>query len=234
MRNRITQLEETVRQQAAGRAAEQANSGDRPASMFELTLAEMDQRAENMREELQLVVQELDGLAISIQATAGNAITLAALDRDFQNIQARYNEAVRNLNQARMNERVEVGAQGQRISVIENANVPQKPSGPKRTKLIAMGILSGGGLAVGFFVLLELLNRAIRRPFELQSKFGIIPLAVIPYMESPRERLIRRGALLGAFLAVLIGVPAALWYIDTQYMPLDILANKVFDRLGLT
>ena len=83
-------------------------------------------------------------------------------------------------------------------------------------------------------MLLELLNRAIRRPFELQSKFGIIPLAVIPYMESPRERMIRRATLIGAFVAVLIGVPAALWYIDTQYMPLDILANKVFDRLGLT
>ena len=82
-------------------------------------------------------------------------------------------------------------------------------------------------------MLLELLNRVIRRPFELQSIFGIIPLAVIPYMESPRERMIRRTALVGAFVAVLIGVPAALWYIDTQYMPLDILANKVFDRLGL-
>ena len=97
-----------------------------------------------------------------------------------------------------------------------------------------MGIMAGGGLAAGFFVLLELLNRAIRRPAELQSKFGIIPLAVVPYMESRRERLIRRSALLAAFVAVLIGVPAALWYVDTQYMPLDVLASKVFNRLGLT
>ena len=100
--------------------------------------------------------------------------------------------------------------------------------------IIAMGVIAGSGLAVGFFVLLELLNRVIRRPAELQAKFGIIPLAVVPYMESRRERMIRRGALLTAFLAVLIGVPAALWYIDTQYMSLDLLANKVLDRLGLT
>jgi capsular polysaccharide biosynthesis protein len=202
--------------------------------MFELTLAEMDQRAASLQEELQSVTGELDALTVSIQATAGNAIALDALERDFQNIQARYNEAVQNLNQARVNERIEVTAQGQRISVIENANVPQDPSGPNRRKIIALGVLAGGGLAAGFFMLLELLNRAIRRPFELQSKFGIIPLAVIPYMESPRERMIRRAALIAAFVAVLIGVPAALWYIDTQYMPLDILANKVFDRLGLT
>ena len=68
----------------------------------------------------------------------------------------------------------------------------------------------------------------------MQSKFGIIPLAVIPYMESRSERRRRRALLVGAFVTVLIGVPAVLYYIDTTYMPLDILANKVFDRLGLT
>jgi hypothetical protein len=205
-----------------------------PATMLDVTLADIDQRVAGLQEELDNVVRELDRLETSIQATAANAIALNALERDFQNIQARYNTAVTNLDQARVNERVEVSAQGQRISVLENANVPQEPTGPNRFKLIAMGIAAGGGLAAGFFILLELLNRAIRRPFELQSKFGIIPLAVIPYMESRRERMIRRAALLSAFLAVLIGVPAALWYIDTQYMPLDVLANKVFDRLGLT
>lgn len=233
LRNRIAQLKETVlaaaSSDAAGKAEEQPE-----ITMFDLTLAEIDQRVLTMEEELASVTKEISTLADSILATAGNAVGLSALERDFDNIQARYNEAVRNLNQARVNERIEVSAQGERISVIENASVPQLPSGPKRFKMIAMGVLAGGGLAVGFFVLLELLNRAIRRPFEIQSKFGIIPLAVIPYMESRREQMIRHTALISAFLAVLIGVPAALWYIDTQYMPLDVLANKVFDRLGLT
>ena len=233
LQNRIQQLKESIAESAA--ASESEEDGEtRPATMLELTLAEMDQRSASLREELTSVNQEVTELNISIQETAGNAISLNALERDFQNIQARYNEAVRNLNTARVNERIEVSAQGERISVIENANVPQEPSGPNRFKLIAMGVAAGGGLAAGFFLLLELLNRAIRRPAELQAKFGIIPLAVVPYMESPRERTLRRAALVSAFLAVLIGVPAALWYIDTQYMPLDILANKVFDRLGLT
>lgn len=233
LRNRIAQMEETIK----ARAPVTDTAGEtpsRPVTMLDLTLAEMDQRLISLRDELSNVNEELDELAVSIQATAGNAITLSALDRDFENIQARYNEALRNLNQARVNERIEVSAQGQRISVIETANVPQEPSGPNRFKMIAAGTAAGLALAVGYFVLLELLNRAIRRPGELQSRFGIVPLAVIPYIESRRERLIRRSALVGAFLAVLIGVPTALWYIDTTYMPLDILANKVFDRLGLT
>lgn len=233
LRNRIEQLKQTIAEKTANASVSETDS-QRPATMFDLTLAEMDQRTATMQDELVSVAAEIDELTLSIQSTAGNAITLDALERDFDNIQARYNEAVANLNLARVNERIEVSAQGQRISVIENASVPQKPSGPNRFKLIAAGVGAGGGLAVGFFVLLELLNRSIRRPFELQAKFGIIPLAVIPYMESRREQMIRRLVLVSAFVAVLIGVPAALWYIDTQYMPLDILANQVFDRLGLT
>ena len=96
----------------------------RPVTMLDLTLAEMDQRIESLQEELLTVSEELEGLATSIQATASNAVILDGLERDFENIQARYNEAVRNLNQARVNERIEVSAQGQRVTVIEGANVP--------------------------------------------------------------------------------------------------------------
>ena len=233
LRKQIAQLQERIGDQAATTSVAE-NESARPVTMFELTLVDMEQRKITLEEELASIVSELDRLETSILATASNAVTLGALERDFENIQMRYNEAVANLNQARVTERIEINAQGQRISVIENATVPQEPSGPNRFKLIAMGIAAGGGLAGGFFALLELLNRVIRRPSELQSKFGILPLAVIPYMESRRERRIRRTALVGAVVAVLIGVPAALWYIDTSYMPLDILANKVFDRLGLT
>lgn len=233
LRNRIEQIEKTIASTAASRPQADVEI-ERPVSVLDLTLADMDQRIESLEEELVTVIEELKSLETSILATASNAVTLNSFERDFENIQARYNEAVSNLNQARVNERIETSAQGQRVTVIENAIVPQVPSGPNRKKLIAAGIGAGVALAVGFFMLLELINRTIRRPFELQSKYGIIPLAVIPYMESSRERFQRRAVLISAFLAVLIGVPAALHYVDTSYMPLDILANKIFDRLGLT
>lgn len=234
LRNQITKVEKTVQGQATGAGAEGDTPKSRAATMMDLTLLEFEQRAEIIRQELQTVVQELEELEESIKATASNAISLDSLERDYASIQARYNEAERNLNQARVNERIEVSAQGQRVSVLEAANVPQDPSGPKRIQLIALGVVAGLGLAVGFFLLLEVLNRSIRRPAELQARYGITPIAVIPYMESGRERFVRRTALASAVLAVVILVPAALYYIDTAYMPLDVLASKIFTRLGLT
>lgn len=227
LRSRIAQLEEKI--EASGVKATQ-----RPATLLELTLADLDQRIRGQRRQLETVQNNLERLEVSIQATAANAIELNALERDFRNIQARYNEAVRSLDRARVNERVEVSAQGQRITMLESPIVPRRPSGPNRTALIATGAAVGLALAVGFFFLLELINRYIRRPGELQNRFGIIPIAVIPYLESQRERRMRRMALLASCVVVMIGVPAGLYYVDTNYMPLDILANRVFNTLGLT
>lgn len=92
----------------------------------------------------------------------------------------------------------------------------------------------GIALAVGYFVLLELLNRTIRRPSEITTRFGITPLATIPYMESRRHRILRRLSKVAVTLIVLTGIPAILWYVDQNYVPLEIVVQKGLERLGLS
>lgn len=229
LRNRMNQLETTV-------SAQLSSSGDgtQQASVLDVSLAELDTRMADLTRSVTETSGELEELRASIEATPSNSIALGALNRDYANTQALYNAAVRNLSEAQMGERIEVTSKGQRVSVLEGANVPNRPSGPNRTKLIAAGVAAGAGLAVGFFVLLELLNRSIRRPSEIISRFGVTPLATIPFMESQTHRWIRRGALITAFVAVLVGVPLALWVIDSQYMPLELLASKIAGKLGFS
>ncbi|MEP6021570.1 MAG: chain length-determining protein [Paracoccaceae bacterium] len=230
-----TQIEQLEAQIGAFSGVDNADTEDPSGvpSILDITLADIDQRLQEVDRDIARTNEELTRLEASISATAANAIALEGLQREYENIQTQYNSAVSDLNQARMGERIEVNSQGQRISVIENASVPQDPSGPGRTKIAASGVGAGLGLAGGFFFLLEFLNRTIRRPTELRSRFGIVPLASIPYMESRRERTMRRTILITAFVAVLISVPAILYYIDTQYMPLELLANKIINRLGI-
>lgn len=228
LRNRIANAERLVESQAV--SGDAGNSGN---SLLDVNLSQIDSRVSMLENERTQANQELEGLAASISATAANAIALGALERDQQNIQARYNAAVASLDQARQVERVETSAQGQRISVIEAASVPSKPSGPNRKKIAMAGIGLGLGLAGGFFVLMELLNSTIRRPAELRARFQVTPLAVIPFIEGRRERRHRQALLLAAILAVVIVIPLGLWGLHTQYMPLDILAQKIVTRLGL-
>lgn len=228
LRNRIEAAERVVQAQIGGTQAEDTGN-----SLLDLNLSQIDSRIEAARSDLTQANTELDSLRDSIASTAANTITLGALERDQANIQARYNAAVANLGEARTAERIETSSRGQRITVVEAANVPSLPSGPNRKKIAAMGVGLGFALAGGFFALMELLNNAIRRPAELRSRFQITPLAVIPYIETRHERRRRQSIGLALILAVLILIPAGLWGLHTQYMPLDILAQKIVNRLGL-
>ena len=229
LQSRIGQLESTVAEQVSG-----AGGNGQQASILDISLAEMDTRMADLTRSISEVSGDLEELRLSIEATPSNSIALGALNRDYKNIQSLYNAAVRNLSEAQMGERIEVTAKGQRVSVLEGDKVRSRPSGPNRTKLIAAGVAAGLGLAGGFFVLLELLNRSIRRPAEIVSRFGVTPLATIPFMESQTHRWVRRGALITTFVAVLVGVPLALWIIDSQYMPLELLASKIVGKLGFS
>jgi uncharacterized protein involved in exopolysaccharide biosynthesis len=202
-------------------------------AMFQATMIEMEGRTTALQTDITRTSEEIDTLQVAISASSGNEIQLSALERDYNNIQNRYNAAVGNFNEARMSERIETTAQGRRITVIENAIIPESPSGPNRPRVAALGAGFGVALAAGFFMLLETLNRSIRRPAELASRFNVVPIMTIPYLENRGRRIMRRLALITTTLIVIIGVPLALWYIDTSYMPLDIFVQKVLSRLGL-
>lgn len=238
LRTLIARLEAAVAAQAGTAqpeegAAEGTEAVSTEQAIFNATLAEIDTRMTLAKEELAATEAELLQLQDAIARSSSNGIQLAALERELDSIQARYTTAENNLNQARMSERVETTAQGQRISVIENASVPTKPAGPNRAKIVALGLGAGLGLSAALFFLLEMLNRTVRRPAELTSRFNVTPLAIIPYMESRGERMRRRIGLTAATLTVMVGVPLGLWYVDSHYLPLDLLVQKGLNRLGL-
>jgi uncharacterized protein involved in exopolysaccharide biosynthesis len=228
---RIKRLESIIAARSSD--SNQANEEQDVQAILDAVLKEADSKIETVRDQIEATTAELEELRKNISRSTTNATQLAELERDFDIIQNRYNSAVSNLNLARMSERIEATAQGQRINVIETASVPQIPSGPNRILIAAIGILSGIGLAVGYFFLLEALNWEIRRPAELTERFKISPMATIPYMESRTEKFLRRGAQLTAMLAVLIGVPILLWYVDTNYLPLEVIVQRSLAKLGL-
>lgn len=235
LKNRVDRLEKVVAnlKNAAVPTSEGAEPVTQEEAYLKATLAEIDNRLEFIRGDIDAAREELEELQLAISRSSANGIELAGLEREYESIQARYNSAVNNLNQAQMDERIEDTGQGQRISVIESANVPTIPAGPNRPKIAILGVAAGIFLAGGYFMLLEFLNRAIRRPAELVNRFNITPITTIPYMESRGRRIVRRSGLVTALLAVLVGVPAVLWYVDTNYLPLEIVVQKGLAKLGL-
>lgn len=229
LRARIAKLEETVvAEQAASTAATNAQTGN---STLDLQLAQFDSQISALEDQRISIVDRLAKLTLTIDQTPANAIALAELQRDHGHIQAQYNSVVDRLAAASTGERIEVTAQGQRISVIEYPVAPAAPTKPDRMMVAAGGTAFGISLGLALVVLLELLNRTVRRPEDLINKLEVWPIATIPYLPTRGEMIRRRIAWSMGVVAILIGVPAAVWAFHTYYLPLDLIAEQVIEKL---
>lgn len=217
----------------AASAGADAQGNDPQLTLYNVTLADIDAQLENIDIESAQIKTDLAALQASIEQTPKNGIALRSLQRDYTNIQSQYNAAVSRLATASMGERIELSSKGQRVTVVENASVPSQPTSPNRPMIAAAGIGGGLALAIGVFILLELLNSTLRRPVEVVKQLGVTPLSTIPYIESASRRRMRRTGQVLLTLAVLVGVPAGLWVIDTQYQPLEILTQRLLDMLPI-
>jgi uncharacterized protein involved in exopolysaccharide biosynthesis len=228
---RIAALETAISAQQA--AAGTALPEDGQLSAFDIQLADIDGQLAFQDARRIEIETRMEELRVSIEATPGNSLILDGLQRDYSNVRSQYDDAVDSRARAETGDTIEALSKGQRISVIEQAIAPREPDSPNRTAVAAAGI--GGGLVLGlaFVVLLELLNRSIRRPVELTARLGITPFGTLPLIRTRREILRRRLIIAAAFALVLVVLPTALWFVQTQIMPLDQLLDQILAQVGL-
>jgi succinoglycan biosynthesis transport protein ExoP len=203
LRSRIAALQDRLR-------SEQTAGGDRKSGLSELDLqlSDIDGRISFIAKERSSITLDIAELTKAIDATPRNETVLNSLERNRANIQTQYNAAIARLAEASTGEQIEVLAKGPRFSLVEPAIPPQYAKSPKRRLIAAGGVAGGIGLGFGFIVLLEILNKTIRRPSELVQLFQTQPLATIPYIWTASEA--RAGGLsrrLSAFVAAGAAVP---------------------------
>lgn len=228
---RVAQLEGVVRAQLPSTSPTPTTN---PAqSMLDIQIADIDAQIAALKTQRDTQNKQLDVLTKSIDRTAGNQITLDALNRDYANIQGQYNGAVQRLSQAATGERIELTAKGERITVVDAATVPNRPMKPNRLLIAGGGIAAGIGLGIAAIVLRELLNRSVRRPKDLISAFGITPITTIPYMRTPGETYARRAMFATMLMIAVIGIPALIYAVHMYYQPLDLILAKVAAKLGM-
>lgn len=91
------------------------------------------------------------------------------------------------------------------ISVVDTADVPQKPSSPRLLVNLALALLAGLGLGALLAFGLEQIDEAIADPGEVERRLGLPLLGSVPKLESgtPKEALQdRKSDLVDAYLAV--------------------------------
>ncbi len=200
---------------------------------FELQLSDLDGQIEFLEEERASSSTELEALAVSIDATPTNAIELGTLEQDYDNLSLQYAQVTASMAEARTGNQIEAQSRGQRISVAEQAIVPIAPASPNRKLIVAAGVVAGIGFATGIFLLLELLNNAVRRPSDIYSQLGVPTFGTVPYMQTGFQTVIRRGKYVMILFAIgLIGW-GGLYLVHHYYTPLELFVDDAATKLGL-
>lgn len=235
IKNQLAQIDKQIASEAnlPGTGSGTTTDQDPARAMFDLQMSEISSRIDYLERQKSQTQEELDELTDSIDLTPANAIALGALERDYANIQGQYNQAVDRLAKASTGERIETLSRGQRISVVEQPTAPTEPTKPNRPLIAgggtALGVLAGAAL----IVLLEMLNNTVRRPVDLVKSLGITPISTIPYLRTREQKLRRRARQLAMILIVAAAVPASIYALHTYYMPLDLIADRVMNKIGI-
>lgn len=206
---------------------------DQAASLYEIQLADIDAQIAYIDDQREATRAQIVSLNKTIEATPGNAVTLAALERSYAAVQAQYNQAIASKARAETGSIIESMSRGQRISVIEQAVPPERPSSPNRPLVSAAGVAAGFCLALAIVLVLELLNNTLRRPEDIKKQLGIEPFATIPYIMTPNEVINRmfRSLILAVVITAALGGVA--WYVDQNVTPLLPLFERVLNAASL-
>ncbi|MCV2867318.1 lipopolysaccharide biosynthesis [Defluviimonas sp. WL0002] len=231
LEEKVEVLERTVREQTETGAFDNGPGGATTTLKFQI--ADIETRLSQLEAQRAELSHQIATLRDTIERTPEVKIGLDGLEREYENIQQQYNTAVANLAAASTGERIEVLSKGARVSLLEPATRPDSPSKPKRRSIVLMGLVGSIGAGLGLVLLIELLNRAVRRPKDLIESFGITPIATIPYMQTPAEVQARRTMIVLTLVIVGIGLPAGIYAIHTYYMPLDLILTKGAAKIGI-
>ncbi|WP_417463014.1 GumC family protein [Kordiimonas sp.] len=238
---RVKMLEAQIKQvedRLASRTATEKPETNTPAqslgsATLNLQLSEIETRISMLQEQREDTASRLTLLEESLARTPANTVTLDELNRTYTNIEQQYNTAVDRLAQASTGERIESLARGQRISIIEPPAAPNQPTKPNRVLIAGGGTAFGILAGVALIFLIELLNRTARRAEDIVKHIGVRPLATIPYMRSRSEIFWKRLIKVTLYLLILVGIPLAIYAVHLYYLPLDLLADRAMNKIGV-
>lgn len=196
-------------------------------------LSSVNSSLRSIRKSREDIKHRVDTYASRLERTIQLEPAYLDLSRSREDSVRKHQEIVSRLLEAEVSKELEVQHKGERFSLIDPPDLPQKPDKPNRPVIMFLGLILAIGGGVGSGALLEQLDRSIRGSSHLGRLAGLSPLAIIPYVPNQDDfkRLVRqriRVTVAGAGVAVVLFVSVlAMGY------PLDVVWLAALRKFGL-
>jgi hypothetical protein len=113
---------------------------------------------------------------------------------------------------------------GAQFKTLDRARLPESPISPNRPLILLMGAIAGLGVGLGLVALLEQMDKSLRSEDDVLSVLRLPVLAVIPAIETRRDRRRRRrGRLLAIASTATVAIAltgATVFALAANYLPL--------------
>ena len=129
-----------------------------------------------------LGLESLDGFELSVEISDSSRIINVSVTGEDPELAAQIAAAIVSSATA-----IATDAMGlEAVTVIEEAEVPEQPSGPNRVLYIAVALFAGFFLDVAAVIVFDMLNTKVRTEEELEELTGVPVMGRVPYVKGGR------------------------------------------------
>jgi hypothetical protein len=172
------------------------------------------------------VVQERIAKAPEVEQQYKNLL------RDYDNLQAKYQQLKDKQIEARISQNLEEEQMGERFSVVEPPQLPAEPAAPDRGKLLLMVLAGSFAAGAGLVVVLEMMDPALRGQRAVAAALGSPPLVTVPLIETSTDYSDRKRKWLLLGLAIMAVLLVGLLLIHFFVIELDLLFYTLTSKLA--
>lgn len=152
----------------------------------------LDRRIKTKREQADRLQDTLANYRARLDAAPALESEFSQLMRDRNTLEETLKTLLSKREQARLSASVEERQVGEQFRILDNARLPQRPTGPDRFRMNMMGTLAGLGLGLVLAALLEYRDRSLRSEEDVVLTLALPVLALVPTMVTRMEREKRR------------------------------------------
>jgi succinoglycan biosynthesis transport protein ExoP len=152
---------------------------------------------------------------------------------ELETAQLEYKEILAKQTEAKVSENLEIERKGERFTMIEPPQMPEKPISPNRILIIILGLFISLGLGVGAAAAHESFDASVRGPNDIRQLLQVPALASIPIIVTAEDRVRRKRMIRYSWSGGVIGVLLAAVTVHLFVRPLDVLWLIVLRRLGV-
>jgi uncharacterized protein involved in exopolysaccharide biosynthesis len=155
-----------------------------------------------------------------------------AMSRELDTAQLEYKTMLAKQTETQVSENLETERKGERFTMIEPPQMPEKPISPNRMLILVLGSLLSLGLGFGAAVAHESADASVRGPGDLRRLLQVPALASIPIILTTQDHVRRKKIVRYSWAGGIAGVILLVASIHLFVRPLDVLWLTVLRRLG--